>query len=462
MKYGACLVLSNQVVNEGAVLLRNVILARWLGPDQMGLAVMLAIVLRCLEMVSYLAADRLLVQARDGGTNLFQANAHGLEALRGLLAGFVLAAVAQPAAFAFGYPEMAWAFMGLGLVPMIKGFVHLDFRRLQRKLRFGPTFRVESGSSLLAMLGVWPAVALAGDFSALLWVSLAHAVAYVLISHLIARRPYRIRFDPDYLRRMLSFGWPMLLNGLVMFGVFQGDRLIVALSVSPADLGRYALALQLGLLPTLVFARGSLSLLLPVLARVQEQKPEFSHIYHRSVALLAIVSVAFMACYILGGNYVIGLLFGSGFAVSPALLAVLGCALAVRILRIAPSTAMLALGDSRALMLANLWRVGGLGLAALAAVLRFDLVYIAAAAAVGEAAALLAAVILLNRQHRLKSLWRVFVPGLLALVALLVWAGRDHDLAANSIIASTTVLIMLAWTHWRRSGSVGPPLGASQ
>ena len=267
LKRESFLVTANQVIAEGSVLLRNVLLARMLGAEQMGLAVMLAITLRCLEMFSYLAADRLLVQARDGNTLRFQANAQGLELARGLLSGTALCTLAYPAAIAFGYPDIAWAFAALGLVPVLRGFAHMDYRRLQRALKFGPTFKVESLANIIGTMAVWPAWVLAGDFSALVWVSLIQAVAYVTLSHVFARRKYCLRFDRVYIVRMLQFGWPMLVNSLLMFGVFQGDRLVVAFSVSVEELSRYALALQLGLLPTLVLARASLSLLLPLLAK---------------------------------------------------------------------------------------------------------------------------------------------------------------------------------------------------
>ena len=43
------LVAGNQVVSEGAVLLRNIVLARLLGAEEMGIVVMLAMMLRLLE-----------------------------------------------------------------------------------------------------------------------------------------------------------------------------------------------------------------------------------------------------------------------------------------------------------------------------------------------------------------------------------------------------------------------------
>ncbi len=463
IKNGALLVTCNQVIAEGAVLLRNIVLARALGPEQMGLAIALAIALRCLEMVSYLAADRLLVQARDGNAPLFQANAHGLEVARGLLSGVVLAALAYPAAIAIGHPETAWAFAALGLAPALRGFTHLDYRRLQRRLRFGPTLKVESIANVAGTAAVWPALQWSGDFSALLWVSLVHASAHVLMSHAVARRAYRLRFDRLYLGRMLRFGWPILLNSLLMFGVFQGDRLIVALSVSPAELGRYALALQLGLLPTLVVARASLALLLPLLARVQDAPVAFEQRYRRSLALLVIAAIAFVVGYAAGGNLLVTTLFGDAFLVAPAVMSWLGCALAVRIVRIAPGTATLALGDSRTLMHANLWRIGGLVLAAWAGIAGLGLSVIAAAAAAGELAALAAGVWLLWRRHGIATPLPTVLSALLIVGVAAAWPWLAPLAAAQTAGALAVALIvagLLARAHPR--SAQGTRLGAPQ
>ena len=410
---------ANQVIAEGAILLRNVLLARLLGPEQMGMALMLAISLRCLEMLSYLAADRLLVQARDGNTSRFQANAHGLELIRGALAGAVLGMLAYPAAHAFGYPEMAPAFAGLGLVPLLRGFAHMDYRRIQRVLDFRPTLWVESLSSLAATLAVWPVWLLTRDYSTLVWVSLVQAVTHLVLTHALAERPYRLRFEATYLLRMLSFGWPMLLNSLLMFGVFQGDRLIVALSVSTQELGSYALALQLGLLPTLVLARGSLSLLLPLMARQQDDIRAFSELYRRAMLVLISTACLFYLAYSLLGDDVVRMVFGDAYHVEPVVLAWIGLALALRIIRVGPSTAALAFGDSRTLLQANLARLAGLLLSAWAALSGSGLAYIVAGAAVGEWMALLAGLALLHRRYPLPGnglakLGMAVLPGSLA------------------------------------------------
>jgi O-antigen/teichoic acid export membrane protein len=439
LKRESFLVAANQIIAEGAVLLRNIFLARMLGPEQMGLAVMLAITLRCLEMFSYLAADRLLVQARDGNTSRFQANAHGLEVARGLLSGIALCTLAYPAAIAFGHPDTAWAFAALGLVPVLRGFSHMDYRRLQRDLKFGPTFKVESLANIIGTLSVWPAWVLTGDFSALVWVSLTQAIAHFSLSHIFARRRYCLRFDRVYIMRMLQFGWPMLLNSLLMFGVFQGDRLVVAFSVSAEELSRYALALQLGLMPTLIVARASLSLLLPLLAKQQDHRLVFLGIYQQAMLVLVLFACLFILGYTLFGNQIISLIFGAEFSIPEAVLAWLGYGLAIRIVRVGPSTAALALGDSRTLMQANLLRLGGLVLTVWVGLTGMGLAYIAAAAALGETAALIAGLLILfYRQGVATSL-----PVLVSIASLVGVFASWFMLPLNQSIMTASVGILV-------------------
>ena len=448
-RWQSWLVTANQIVSEGAILLRNVLLARLLGPEQMGMALMLAILLRCLEMISYLAADRLLVQARDGNTSRFQANAHGLEVMRGMLSGSLLGALATPAAFAFGHPEMAPAFVALGLVPLLRGFSHLDYRRMQRILDFGPTFRVESPANLVATLSVWPVWMLTRDYTALVWVSLVQAITHVALSHVLAVRPYRLRIEGPYLVRMLSFGWPMLLNSLLMFGVFQGDRLIVALSISAQELGSYALALQLGLLPTLVLARGSLSLLLPLLARQQDKAPAFAELYQRAMLILIALACLFFLGYALLGGQVVSLIFGTAYSLELPALALIGYALSIRIVRVGPSTAALALGDSRTLLQANLARLLGLLFSLWAGLTGLGLIFIVAGAAAGESMALLAGLSLVKHRHRVVHNW----PVLLAVPACLVGLATAFMLVPHSpaiaAAAGTLVLVFAAISFHR-------------
>ena len=57
-----------------------------------------------------------------------------------------------------------------------------------------------------------------------------------LVSHLVAERPYRLVLDREIMAESLRFGWPLLVNGVLLFVVFNGDRVIVGHGLGMATL----------------------------------------------------------------------------------------------------------------------------------------------------------------------------------------------------------------------------------
>ena len=440
---------ANQFGGEALVLLRNVVLARLIGPAEMGMALTLALTLRLLEMLSDLSTDRLIIQAPDGNDPRFQANAQAVLLIRGIISGSLMAMLAVPAAHLFGQPRGAWAFASLGLVPIARGLMHLDYKRVQREMVFRPALAVELPAGLLATASAIPLGWLLRDYSAVVWVSLIQAAALIVTSHLTAKRRYVLRLDSALIRRFLHFGWPLLLNGLILFGVLQGDRLIVALSCSAADLGRFALAFQLSMIPSLLIARIASSAALPWMAKVQHDAVEFTRRYVNVNISLSLVAAAYLVAFSSGGNWVIGLLFGESFQVSRALIAWLATAQAVRVVRTMSSIAAMARADSRLPLLANLFRLTGIAGAAAAAYGRLPLEFIAAAGCVGEFIAGVAATAYLKRRHDLPmsvSLWGFVLIGCSSGLgwSMALWANRPGFVgAAVCCVAAVGLLTAL-------------------
>jgi len=222
--------------------LRNVIIARLISVEDFGIAATFALTVAMIEMCSNIAIDRMLVQAPDGDDENLQATAHGIQIIQGVFGGAVLFAIAAPVATVFDIPEVTWAFQLLALVPVIRGISHLDRARFQRNMSFGPVSLVEVGSQIPATLVAFPAGYFCGDYRAMLWVVLTQFVLYAFISHAVAKRRYRVAFVGPLARRALSFGGPLLLNGFLMFGIFQGDRAIVGIWFSMSEMGWFSAA----------------------------------------------------------------------------------------------------------------------------------------------------------------------------------------------------------------------------
>ena len=378
------------VVVEAAALVRSVVLAWMLGPDELGQAMMLALTVRMVEMTSDLGIDRLLVQAPDGQTARLQAELQGASILRGMISAVILLALAPVFAIVLtGGP--GWeGYALLAVIPSLRGFAHLDYRRFERRFRYTAMAAVEGGATLAMAVAVVPAGALFQDHRAMAAVLIVHALAFTLMSHLMAKRSYRARVSMPTLTRLVHFGAPLVLNALLLFAAFYADRLIVAGAYGWAVLAVYGIALQLAMLPAQIVGRAAASLLLPRLAQVLRQQrlaQVWSPIMTAHVLGAAALTVGFVACAPAAIELVYGPAYRPGFALT------LGVALAAgfRILRTPLSQLAVASGRTGDPARANLRRALAILPAAFCAGLGLPLAAIAFAAAAGEAAATLRA-----------------------------------------------------------------------
>ena len=392
--------IATQALSEGSAFLRNVILARLIGADEMGLAVMLALVIRIFEMAGEMALDRLLVQVGDRELSSVRKAVHWLQLTKGALLTAVAILLAAPICKSLNMALDPSIFALAALALLIRGASNFDFRERQRRGEYVPALVVEGGSALIAAIVCAPLAWALRDHSALAWVLLVQAGAFCVLSHLFSSSRYRLGINRALFARCLRYGGPITLNGALMFLALQGDRLVVSLFFPAAELARFALAAQLALLPALIGARFLLASELPRFARLAGQTEGFGE-YH--AALLYRVSLASLIGALglgLGGNALIAWLYGDAYTVAPALLWLLAAGAGLRLIRAVPCTALMALERTQFLLFSNLPRLLTVALAFWAAAHGGGLTAIVAIAVCGEAISLLIALIAVGASGR--------------------------------------------------------------
>ena len=193
-----------------------------------GVAATFALAMGVVEMASTLGLQQQIIQAKEGDDPRFQAALQGFQLLRGVISGAVLFAVAGPFARFLGIPEVIWAYQILAVVPILNALQHFDIHRLNRHMRFGPLLMTGTVPATAALALAWPLAVWFGDWQVMLWSIIAQAAIGALTSHLMAERPYQLVWDRTVISGSLRFGWPLLVNAILMFLVFQGDKLIVS------------------------------------------------------------------------------------------------------------------------------------------------------------------------------------------------------------------------------------------
>ena len=382
-------------------LARNVLIARLISIEDFGIASTFAITMAVVEMTSNIAIDRLVIQAKDGDDPRFQATGHAIQAARATIAAAMLFLLAQPLAALFGVPEVAWAYQAMAVIPLLRGFVHLDMFRAQRDMRYLPSVTVEFSAQLLATAAAIPLALRLGDYRAMLYALLLQQCVFLVVSHLVASRPYRWACDSEVVLRALSFGWPLLLNGILIFATFHGDRIIVGSVIGMTELGWFSAAFTLTLTPTLVIARTLQSFFLPQLARAQDDEAEFRRLYPVTVQAALLVGVGLAVSFAIAGPTLLIGLYGAKYAAAVPILVWLAAMQGLRVGKAGFSITALAKADTRNPLIANMLRVALLPVAWLAASAGGGVKAVVALGIAGEALALTTALLLLRRRYGL-------------------------------------------------------------
>lgn len=337
-------------------LARNVLIARMLSVEDFGIASTFAITMALIEMTSNVALDRLIVQAKDGDDPKLQSTLHTIQIGRGVLGSLVLFLIAGPVATLFGIPEVAWAYQALAVVPLLRSFAHLDMFRLQREMNFVPFVTVELISQGLSTVSAIVLAILLDDYRAMLYALIIQQAVYFAISHIVAKTPYAVSWHSDIAHRALHYGWPLLLNGLLMFGIFQGDRVIVGSVIGITELGWFSAAFTLTLVPTLVIGKTLNFYFLPLLSNSRNDRDAFqdTSLVTIQAAIFCGVSIS-MFFFAVGESFFLSL-FGPKYTPALDVLLLLSVMQAIRNYKAGPSIIALSTAHTNIPLIANILR----------------------------------------------------------------------------------------------------------
>ena len=386
MLRSALLILSGKAFASLLLLARNLIVARLIPIEDYGIAATFAISMSVVEMLSDLGLQRQIVQDRNGNDPHLQAGLQGFQALRGVISCGLLYLLAGPIAAFMGVPQVTWAYQVMALVPLLNGLVHFDMFRMNRTMVYGPAILTGVVPALAAVLILWPLKSWFGDYQVMLYSVLIQAALTTLMSHLVARRRYGMVLDRAIMQSSLRFGWPLLVNGILLFAVFNGERLIVGRELGMAPLALFSMGVTLTLTPTLVMASAAQAFFLPQLAAVQgvADRARFAHLAMATFQCHLLFGIALVLGVMLAGRPVVHLLLGAKYDGVLPLIIWMAIMQGIRVFKGGASSVALARGQTENAMVANLVRVALLPLAWVVAARSGDMVLVLWLGILGE------------------------------------------------------------------------------
>lgn len=381
---------------QAAAFIRSIVLARFLGPEQVGLAAVIVVTAQFFDSVTDTGNDRFLIQDPSGDAPRALSLIHLVGVMKGATIAALLVMLARPIALFMRVPEVSSALQVLALVPLISGFTNFDFRVSQRHHHFGGEAKVLFSSELCGLIATVVAAIILRHFTAVLYGLTARSLAAVLVSQIVARRPYKLQYSREFARRLWRFGAPLMINGLLLFAATQSDRVIISRSLGPADLGRYSVLLLLGVYPSATIMKFAATLFLP---QITPREPD-GEVARAAADRLESISVVLSLAMAVGFSWfiplVLPLVFGPAFRATDILVTLVGLIVSWRMMKTAPTTIAIAAGRTEIVLANNVCRLSGILAAVLGLQLIGGLEGVAIGLIVGEIIANTIATLLLN------------------------------------------------------------------
>ena len=417
--------------NAGAALLtllRNLLVTRLISVEDYGIAATFAVVMAMVEVVSAFGLQQQIIQSKTDDPK-WQAALQGFQVLRAAVSAAILFIFAPQIAGFLGVPEVTWAYQVLAIAPLMNGIVHLDIYRLNRNLVYKPMVLSQTLPALISLLMIFPLSWVFDDWQVMLWAVVAQWVLMAGISILVAERRYELRLERETIAGAVRFGWPLLINNVLLFAALNGEKMIVGREIGMESLAIFAMGFTLTLTPTLVVARSAQSFFLPQLSAVQDEDEAFQPLARTTIEanfLNGLITV--LAIILVGGPFVM-IVLGEKYAPLIPLLVWLAVLQALRTFKIGGATVGLARAQTENAMISNIPRVLSLPLSWWIAISTGDLLVVIWVAMAGEIVGVILSLVLARSRAgvRLGKLTPMFLAITAFLTAAMAHASLPQD-----------------------------------
>jgi O-antigen/teichoic acid export membrane protein len=386
---GGFIMAGSNIVQQALLFIRNIVLALLLPPEMFGIALTLVTVISALDAVSELGIELFVVRSSKFADDSFLNSMHLMLVIRGCVSAIAILLLARAFGWLFSTPEAVWAYRWLALVPLLRGFMHLDMRRFERQQNYGPGSLANLIASFVGTVVALVVGYLTKSYEAMLIAYILQTGVFVVCSHAFARSGYGLRYDKKETAELLPFSAPLILNGILLFSIVQGDRILVGSKFGMKDLASYGVLSVFTVGVTLLVAKLAHPLYLPILAEAKLGSADYDRRYIICGSVQSMMSIASILTFGIIGYAAAQLAFGSKYTIEPHLVLFLGLQSGFKIIRSWPQIGLIAYGNTKELLYANLVSLAGIGSATALVFLGHGLVHVAAAMAFGEALAAL-------------------------------------------------------------------------
>jgi len=301
--WGGLWIFSLRAVNKGLGIIRTIILARFLVPEDFGLFGIALLALSTLEVFSQTGFQEALIQ-KKGSVAAYLDTAWTISVMRGLLLFTILFLAAPVIAEFFSATKAVLIIRIIAFSTLLTGFRNVGILYLTKDLDFKKkSFYEFSAASVDLVVSIFLVIMLRNVW-ALVWGGLAGNLVRLIMSFIIQPSRPRFKFEREKAAELIRYGRWLLGSGILIFFVTQGDDIFVGKILGVTALGFYQMAYLLSNLPATEITHVMSQVTFPAYTKLQDNLPGLKTAYTEvlQVALLVSFPVA-GAIFTLGPDF---------------------------------------------------------------------------------------------------------------------------------------------------------------
>ena len=277
----------------------SIFLARLLNPSDFGLIAMVMVIISIATIFTDIGLGSALIQRRHL-VPIHYSSVFFFNITIGILLTVITYLSAPFIASFFNNNALIALIEIISFLFVINAFSAVQSTKLRKELNYALLTKIAFISSIISgIVGITLAFNGAGVWS-LVSQSLTQAIVYNIIIWLMSDWKPKAEFSIKALMQLWAFGFRMFLSNLLNLTFGKLDTLIIAKLFEPATLGYFNRAKSLDQM-VITYSSGSLmSVLFPILSKVQNNLERFQHIIMKSLGILT-----FVVFFLLGSLYLI-------------------------------------------------------------------------------------------------------------------------------------------------------------
>lgn len=288
-----------KLARHGTGFIVTVVLARLLEPSDFGVIAMAMVVIGIAFIFTDIGLGSALIQRRRV-LPIHYSSVFYFNIFIGLLLSLATFLSSRWISDFYENPQLLPVIQIVSSLFVINAFSSVQVSKLRKKLNYAVLAKADVGAAVLSgVLGIALALYGAGVWS-LVAQAVSRGVFYNIILWYTSKWVPSLTFSIKALRQLWGFGFRMFLSGLLETVYTRLDIIIIGKLFSPAVLGFYDQAKRLQSL-IVIYSSGSLiSILFPVLSKLQYDFERFNRVVIKTLGI-----ICFVIFFLLGIMYLI-------------------------------------------------------------------------------------------------------------------------------------------------------------